>query len=195
MKDAFRPGRRALEEHYFHKREQELIEKLRRRAEEDSGRQRLAERTGVADQEILQDLQAIGFSPETVTLLHLAPLLHVAWADGSMADQERRLILTAARARGIEEESPAGRLLRDWLIHKPADAVFDRMLRAITAMLDVHPEESEHHQRDLLSYCTAIAAASGGILGFGVVCEEERRVLALITAEFERRRSSATEGP
>ena len=33
----------------------------------------MAERTGVADEEILRDLEALGYTPETVVLLHLVP--------------------------------------------------------------------------------------------------------------------------
>lgn len=187
------PGRRrALEEQYFQKREQELIEKLRRRGEEDAKRRRMAEQTGVADEEILQDLQALGYTPETVMLLHLLPLVQVAWAEGGVSDGERDLIMQAARSRGIEGDSAAGRQLTDWLANRPSDAVFDKTLRAIGAMLQASsPAERGASQRDLLSYCTAIASASGGILGFGKVSDEERQLLARITTELERSHGSA----
>src|SRR5262249_20517245 len=51
--DAFADRGRALEEEYFRKREQELIEKLRRRAAAEATRQQLSEQAGVADEEIL----------------------------------------------------------------------------------------------------------------------------------------------
>jgi hypothetical protein len=187
------PGRRrALEEEYFHRQEQQLIEKLRRRAEEEADRRRLAEKTGVADAEILQDLRDLGYTPETVMLLHLVPLVQVAWAEGSVSESERRLILQAAHARGIEPESAAGRQLSEWLETRPSDTFFEKTLRAIRAMLQAGPD-SEQATRDLLSYCSAIASASGGILGFGKVSEDEKALLARITSELERAHGQAAQ--
>jgi hypothetical protein len=42
----------------------------------------MAERTGVVDQEILKDLETLGYTPETVMLLYLVRLLEVAWGGG-----------------------------------------------------------------------------------------------------------------
>lgn len=191
-KGLFGDRRRGLEEEYFRKQEQELIEKLRQRRAEEATRGLLAERTGIADQEILADLQALGYTPETVMLLHLVPLVQMAWAEGGVSDSERTLIIEAARARGIDADSAAERQLADWLTTRPADAFFERTLRAIAAILQARPsDEREAGERDLLSYCTAIASASGGILGFGKVSPQEREVLARISHELERTRGPA----
>ena len=53
---------RAQEEEYFQKREQELIAKLQQRAHAAAARGELAARTGLADQEILDDLAALGYT-------------------------------------------------------------------------------------------------------------------------------------
>jgi hypothetical protein len=183
--------RRAQEEEYFQKREQELIAKLQQRGRDEATRRRMAERTGVADEEILRDLEALGSTPETVMLLHLVPLLETAWAEGGVSDRERALIVEAARARGIDAGSAADRQLTTWLTTRPTADFFEKTLRAIGAILQAGPAEArEASQRDLLSYSTAIAAASGGILGFGKVSPEEQRVLARISEEIER-----THGP
>jgi uncharacterized membrane protein YqiK len=179
--------RRTKEEEYFQKREQELIAKLQQRSREEATRQRMAERIGVADVEILRDLERLGYTPETVMLLHLVPLLQMAWADRGVSDRERSLIIEAARARGIEEGSAADRQLATWLMTRPSADLFGKSLRAIGAILQARPsEEREASQRDVLSYSMAIASASGGILGFGKVSPEERSVLARISEEFER---------
>jgi hypothetical protein len=179
--------RRAQEEEYFQKREQELIAKLQQRSREEATRQRMAERTGVADEEVLRDLEGLGYTLETVMLLHLVPLLQMAWADGGVSDRERSLIIEAARARGIEDGSTADRQLGTWFTTRPSADLFEKTLRAIGAILRARPsEERVASQRDLLSYSVAIASASGGILGFGRVSAEERSVLARISEEFER---------
>ena len=190
-KDLFAERGRSLEEEYFRKREQELIEKLRQRAETDAERQRLGEQAGVADEEILQDLQALGYTAETVTLLHLVPLVQMAWAEGNVSDRERDLIREAARARGITTGSPADEQLSNWLTRRPSDVFFEKTLRAIGAVLQAQPAETRAaSQKDLLSYCTAIASASGGIMGFRTVSEEERQLLSRISQEFEKSHGS-----
>jgi tellurite resistance protein len=181
--------RRTQEEEYFQRREQELIAKLQQRAREDATRGRLAERTGVADQKILRDLDMHGFTPETVMLVHLVPLLQVAWADGGVSDREQALIVEVARARGIEAGSAADSQLATWLANRPSADFFEGTLRAIVAILQARPpEEREASRRELLSSCTAIASASGGVLGVGKLSSQERNVLAHISQVLEHTR-------
>ena len=181
--------RRTQEEEYFQRREQELIAKLQQRAREDATRGRLAERAGVADQEILRDLDMLGFTPETVMLLHLVPLLQVAWAEGSVSDGEQALMVEAARARGIEAGSAADSQLATWLATRPSLDFFEGTLRAIVAILQARPpEQREASRRELLSSCTAIASASGGVLGVGKLSPQERNVLAHISQVLEHTR-------
>lgn len=184
--------RRAQEEEYFQRQEQALIAQLQQRREKEATRGRLAERAGVADPQILLELEMLGYTPETVRLLHLVPLLQVAWADGSVSEAERALIVEAARARGIEADSVAHTQLADWLASRPSPDLFEGTLVAIRAMLQAHPmAERESARQDVLSACTAVASASG-LLGFGKVSREERKVLARITREIEEPQSADT---
>lgn len=184
---------RALEEEYFHRRELDLIEKLKQRGREAADRQKLSERTGVADQEILQHLMELGYTPETVMLLHVVPIVQIAWAEGRISDGERRLIVKAARARGVEPESAADRLLTQWLDQRPSDDFFETTLRAVAAMLHAQPDDiREASQRDLLGYCSAIAHASGGVLGFGSVSQTEREAIEAIARLLEERDGGQT---
>jgi hypothetical protein len=188
-KDAFAERERVLEEEYFRRKEKEVIEKMRSRAQAEAQRRRLGEQTGVADEEVLSDLQALGYTPETVSLLHLVPLIQMAWAEGDVSSKERDLIVRAARARGIEPDSAAEQQLNRWLTNRPSDELFEKTLRAIRAILAARsPEERADSERDLLSLCTAIASASGGIVGFGAVSSDERQILARITEELEKGR-------
>jgi tellurite resistance protein len=73
--------------------------------------------------------------------------------------------------------------------------MFERNLRAIRAILESRPEtEREASRSDLLSTATAIAEASGGLLGFRAVSPEERAVLARISQELESRQGPAQPG-
>ena len=187
-KDEFGGDRRRVqEEEYFRKKDQELIEKQQQRKRDLAILRQIAERAGVADDDLLRDLQELGYTPETVALIPLVPLLQMAWAEGSVSERERDLIIEAARARGVEKDSAADGQLAAWLANRPSDALFETTLRAISAVLQAQSaEERDATQRDLVSRLTAIASASGGILGFGKVSPQEQQVLARVSQEIER---------
>ena len=178
--------RRASEEEYFRKRDQQLVEHLRSQAEREAARGRLSQRVGVADDEVLQHLETLGFTDQTVSLLPMVPLVHVGWADGGMAASGAQRILEASRERGIEEVSEAGRQLREWLERRPPDALFDVALKAIgTVLQGQSSSERKRYVHNLLKQSTDVAAASGGVLGFGKVSKSERAILDRIRRELE----------
>ena len=169
-RDAFAERGRSLEEEYFHRKEREVIDKMRVRAAAEEQRRRLGEKAGVADEEVLQDLQDLGYTPETVMLLYLVPLIQTAWAEGGVSEKERELIVKAARSRGITEGTPSDQQLNMWLSTRPSDELFEKTLRAIRTILQAQPADArEASEKDLLSLATAIASASGGIVGFHAV--------------------------
>jgi hypothetical protein len=177
---------RTLEEEYFRKKDRELIEKMRAAAAADQVRRDLGARTGLGDPALLDELQSLGFDPETVVLLPLVPLVRVAWAEGGVSPQERKMIVELARARGIANGGTADRQLSEWLAERPADDVFARATRLISAMLAGQtPGASDLSADDLVKYCENIAAASGGLLGIGRVSAEERKLLASIASELK----------
>jgi len=186
-KDAFASRKKGQEEEYFRKQEQALIEQMRARQQAEAERQQMAEALGLTDDEILRELQALGYTRETVSLLHLAPLVQVAWAEGKVTEGERRLIHDLARSRSIGAGSPVDQRLTEWLDKRPAEDFFERTLRIIRALLQaLPPNERSARRRDLLSHCAQVATASGGLLGFGTVTEAEQALLDRIAAELER---------
>jgi hypothetical protein len=186
-RDAFAERGRSLEEEYFHRKERELIEKMRVRAAAEEQRQRLGQETGVGDDDVLRDLQELGYTPETVMLLHLVPLIQTAWAEGGVTQKERDLIVKAARSRGITVGSPADQQLDLWLAQRPSDELFEKTLRAIRTILQAQPDDARTaSENDLLALASAIATASGGIVGFRAVSDEERQILAHISEELKK---------
>lgn len=191
-KDAFAERRRGLEEEYFHKKEKELLEKLRRRMQAEVERGQMAEALGIQDTEILSDLQALGYTRETVALLHLVPLIQVAWADGDVTLREKDLILELARSRGIAADSTAYEQLAGWLTQRPSEQFFQDTLRIIAALFEaLPPEQQAAGKRDLVSYSVNIASISGGILGLGKISRQEQEVIERISAELEQAHQTA----
>lgn len=179
--DAMGGKKRKHEEEYFKKQDQELVERMRKAAAVQRARQEMEKRTSLHDPELLNDLEAMGFTPETVSLLPLVPLIQVAWAEKGVSSAERQQIVDLARKRGVEPGSEADRQLDDWLSRQPSASMFSRATRLINAMLAAHSDEMRDLSADdLVKYCESIAAASGGILGMGKVSAEERAALSKI---------------
>jgi hypothetical protein len=186
-KDIFVDRERALEDEYFRRKDRELIEKMRKAAAADVARAEMGKRTGLADPELLQELEALGFTPDTVILLPLVPIVQVAWAEGGVSAAEHDLIVKLARARGVTEGSAADAQLTQWLDRRPSDRVFLDATRLIRAMLDApgHPGINVTAD-DLVKQAEAIASASGGMLGIiGRVSAEERQILKTLAARLQ----------
>ncbi|HKC86196.1 MAG TPA: hypothetical protein VKG02_09500, partial [Blastocatellia bacterium] len=77
-RDKFAEREHWLEEEYFGRKNQELIQKLRERRAREADRQKMAEMMGVDDQEVIEALQDLGYTSETIPLLHIVPLVEVA---------------------------------------------------------------------------------------------------------------------
>ena len=186
--------KRPHEEDYFRRRDQELIEKLRADAAREAERRKLAQDAGVpADHAVLKDLEALGWAGDALKLMHLFPLVQVAWADGKVEPRERELILEAARAQGMVSGSAYDRLV-DALSTRPSDERFSRGMRVTQALLAALPENQRAKgARTLVSLAADIAAATGGFFGFGTkVGPGEAATLSRIAAELERSHPAAT---
>ncbi|MCC6128346.1 MAG: hypothetical protein IT186_00350 [Acidobacteria bacterium] len=185
LEKLFESGR-AIEADYFHKKEQELIAKLRQRAAKVAERQGLAEETGISDEAILQTLEELGFSRDLVKVVHMFPLVAVAWADGEVSDKEKGLILQAAQVWGVAEGTPGHAKLTDWLEKRPDPAYADQLIRVIKDIKSVRQEgKQEQFETNILNLCTQVAEASGGFLGLGrKISIEEQQVIDRITREI-----------
>lgn len=179
-------GPSSKEEEYFRKKDAELIEKMLQQGRSEGERKQLAEAAEVTDPQILQDLQTLGYTKDTVRLLHVVPLLCVAWADGSVSRREAESIREAARARGVEQGSPAYRLLQQWLHQPPSDEFVRKSLQAIRAILELSPPQARQAgTRNLVSLCKRVASASAGFPGFGSkISGKELRLIKRIIAEL-----------
>ena len=186
MADPTSDRRRTHEEDYFQKKDRELIEKMRRQAKAEEELRVLGERVGVTDPELIHELAEMGFTPETVKLLPLIPVIEMAWAEGGVTAAERKMVIEVARARGIEDGSPADHQLAQWLDRQPEQSVYERARRLIGALF-ASGGRFEITPDDVLKYCEAIAEASGGIFGIGRVSSEERATLARISDEIKKR--------
>ena len=174
--------------------EKDLIRKLRRQSLEDTSRIAMGKVLGVADEEILRDLQALGYDEDTVVLLHLVPLLQVAWSDGSVSTRERELILEAALQHRIRKGDKAYDMLAHWLERSPSQDFFEKANRVMRGVVHaLSPEEAKKCKENLVDFSTRVAQASGRFLGFGDgISSSERAVLEQLAAELQSGHESAS---
>lgn len=179
---------RKREEEYFRRKDRELIERMRQASEVAQTRKALEDETGIHDPEMLEELQQLGFTPQTIALLPLIPLLQVAWAEGGVSAAERKAIVDLARARGITAGGAADQQLTQWLDTRPSSGTFSKAARLIAAMVE-HPSEghADITAEDLLKYCQQIAHASGGLFGIGSVSAEEQAAMEQIARQLKKR--------
>jgi hypothetical protein len=187
-KDDIAKRGRGQEEEYFRRKDQELLDQMRRKAAQAAELRELATAAGIEDGVILRDLQAMGFTAATVALLPLAPLVQVAWAEGQVSPRERELILEAVAASGIAPGTPGHEQLLEWLTRRPSEAFLEGALRACQSMISALPEQERHARwQALLAACTGVAQASRGAMGLGRrISDEEQRLLDRIAALLER---------
>jgi hypothetical protein len=182
-----RDREKALEESFFAKRNQKLLEALREKRAREQGREVLAEVSGIADADVLDKLVELGIGAETWTALSLVPLVEVAWANGQVEEKERRAVLAGAEANGIVAGSPGYELLQGWLAQRPDARLLETWgeyivgLRASLEAAEIHALRDE-----VLGRARAVAKAAGGFLGLGTrISSEEEVVLRELARAFD----------
>jgi hypothetical protein len=187
---------RAIENEYFRRQDRELIAKLREEGRVERERQEIGDRLGSADDRLPAELQKIGFRADGLALLHLVPLIDVAWADKGVTGRERALVLALAERRGVHADSPEHDQLEAWLNSRPDQHVFDTAYEAIQLLL-AHDTEGRRAttRQELVRMSTQVAEATGGILGMVPVSKGERECLDRISEMLTTKGDDPTDEP
>jgi hypothetical protein len=159
---------RSLEDEFFRREDARLKEKLREAAQREGAREALARASGIKNPAIVERLLALGVRPETVTALSLVPLVEVAWVDGSLDADERRVILERAGTSGLAPGSTEHSLLEEWLTRKPDSKLLTAWTELIKGLCQqLSREEVAALKAGLLERARTVAGSSGGFLGMG----------------------------
>ena len=178
---------RALENQFYEKENQEKLAAMKQKLDTQQSKEELRKASGMSDDAVLEQLVALGLRGNTIAALSLVPLIQVAWADGAIQDNERVAILQGAHGKGLEEGTDGYDLLQTWLKKKPSDDLFtawESYIKALASQLN--DEQNRLLKNQIVGFAKMVAAAAGGILGFGKVSSSEEKVLHRIEAAFER---------
>lgn len=185
MYDSERNSGYDQEARFFAKKDAEAREKLRQQAEVAAqhlqDRRKIGETLGTSDDALIERLRTLGFDGETARIFDLLPLVHVAWADGSIQSKEREAIFEILKARGLERGGKAWGFV-EWLLEKkPPQAFLDETLGLLRDCVAA----SGRPATDIVDLSIQVANATGGFLGLGgKISGEERDLIAKIAAEL-----------
>ncbi len=182
--DIFGDRRKALEDSFFRERDQLLLEKLRLELEAVEEHRNLAHVSGILDEKVLANLMKAGVRAETLMAVTLIPLVEVAWADGSVSEDEREAVLKAAAENGIKEGSAAHLLLNQWLKERPDVRVIAAWKEYVGALAKAMPADAMKVLRDrLIGRMRTVAEATWSFMGLG---RKISKVEQSAIEEFER---------
>jgi hypothetical protein len=171
---------------YFHRIDSQLIHAMREHAAREEEHRRMAEISQIGDPRILETLEKLGYTHQTITLLHLVPLVELAWVDSSVSPSERSAIFDLADARGVTADTPAWQQLASWLENRPSPEFFEGTWRQIEAEFDSLPAEERKRREDaLIESCTKFAVRTCQQFGWtSRICSSKRKLLEEMTKRF-----------
>ena len=163
------------EDAYFRKQDQELRQRLRDQLSTAAGE--LKDRQG-GELSIPQRLSALGFAGAKLQVFDLMPLVHVAWADGSVSRQEKTAILDIVRERGIAPGSDPYLLVETLLEARPSAQFLGQSLAILKDVI------GDARAENIVELCLQVANASGGFMNIGNVSPDERQQIEAIASKL-----------
>jgi hypothetical protein len=178
--------RKALENAFFTKRDQELLAKLREQQDHEKSKAMLAELTGAKDDALLERVLQHGIRPETYAAIAFIPMIVVAWADGVLDRKERQAVLETAVEKGVSPGSPGYVLLEGWLTEEPPPSLLQTWKEYIAALCaGLEPQERVNLRDHVLEQARKVGNAAGGFLGMGAISQREKTVIQDLAHVFD----------
>lgn len=142
--------------------------------------QRLAD-TLSTEVSLAERVEALGFGGEAAEAFDLLPLIHVAWADGTIQRGERSAIFKVLETRGLDRGSRAFQVVEALLEERPSQDYLDESLAVCRDVVGNRQATGE----TVLELCVQVAESAGGFMGIGnKVAPEERQLIARIARQF-----------
>ena len=164
---------------------------MRLRAELDAEYQReqiieeLQTATQISEKYVLTELVDCGLRADSLHVLTLAPMVHVAWANGYVERGERQEILAAAEEEGIQSDSEAYVLLSEWLSTRPSESLIETWKDYVAAVrLVLSPKSYAALHETTVRRATAVGNAAGGFFGFGAIRPAEQAAIDELESAF-----------
>lgn len=183
--DGFAKRGALLEQSYAYETDRRLIEASREENSRQAEVEAIREATHITDQQLLTELINCGVRADSLHVLMLVPLVHVAWSNGHIERAERLAILEAAEQDGVLADSPGYEVLRGWLTRRPDSHLFKTWKDYVAAVrLFVSPQMFNSLQTLTVVRAWRVAESAGGLLGFQKVSPAERAAIKELNIAF-----------
>lgn len=180
--------RQNLEDHFFLKEDQRLIENFKLMKAMKETKEALRQVSGITNDSVLQRLLELQIRPETLASLSMIPIIEVAWVDGVLDENEKKSILGSAQKQGMTKGSVDFKLLELWMEHKPDPSLLEAWTHYIEGLCEqLTAEQCKDLCKELMDHATNVAMASGGFFGLGnKISKSEELMLKQLSKTFEK---------
>ena len=145
----------------------------------------LAEFARIDDECLLGELIDSGFDRDTLPAIDFAPLVLTAWASTRVTEQENRVAMSLIYDARLYEFPAAMARVQSWLDTEPDDNLLRLWKRYTLARIANWTHASRRRiGSQIIEKATAIASASGGLMGIGAICEAEKDLIREIESVY-----------
>lgn len=170
-----------LEEQFFKSLDNQLLDQLREREELEHTAESIMSVTGITDKQVAARMASLKIAPGTLAAFCLVPLVAVAWASDDVDADERYVIDQAAKSAGLDDTCL--KMLSGWLNARPGSELLEAWCAYTKALVaSLNEGERVSLREHIIGQATAVAKASGGVLGIGAVSASEKATIEKIQA-------------
>ena len=184
MSDLHNRGK-ALEEKFFHDKERKIVDALRTQAGRENAREAIAKYTGIKDASVIDGLVRHGISLETFVAIYIIPMVLVAWADGTIHEEQLEVMHNYLHQKNIKKGSAMFDLWTGWLKGRPTvelEEAWMSFMKAYVTQLE-HSERQEL-KKAILGLSEDVADSAGGLFGLMAISAEEKEVMRRLDSVF-----------
>ena len=176
--DQFERRGNALEDMFFYRSDQELLEQIKQDLADKEAREQLASFSGITNEHLLDELVSQNVRAETLACVTLIPLVVVAWADGKLDEEEKLAVLRAFKEKALVE---------GWLSEPPGEELFATWKDYIASLsASMSDSTFEHLKASVLDQAKEVARAAGGFLGvINSESRSEKQAIEAVAAAFQ----------
>ena len=141
---------------------------------------------GIHDEAVLERFLSHGFTAQTAPAIEMIPIVFAAWASNEVTDEESAAAITAIFNSELPEFPKTFAVVQSWLDNRPAAELWDLWFDYTACRLrSFSMEQRVGRYMRVIGQVRQVARASGGWLGIGSVCKEERRIIDQIDVLFQ----------
>lgn len=146
----------------------------------------LIEVLGIHDEDVLKDFLKLGFTARTAPAIEMIPIAFVAWASGSVTDEECTAAVGAIYDSQLTEFPKTLSVVQTWLDIRPRRELWDLWVKYMHCRIKSRSMEQRSDLRQrLTTQARGVTRASGGWLGIGSICHAEQLVIDAIHDTFD----------